>query len=212
MKYISGYITSILLFPIFLLLPATLVAQQEEVRVVKPYSPTLSGAEKIQLLPSLDEDIEYETPQFTYHLFQKRYESQFRLVPIKAARMVNMPLKKLYKSQLTMGMGNYLTPLAELDINQLRSRNGTFGVSVKHHSMNGKVKLDNDEKVDAGFNEIIISIEGPKEVNDKLRAPGVYNKIIKTLDAIKEYNSILFIKSPYNFLFNITQALKKKVW
>ena len=37
-----------------------LLAQQEEVRVVKPYSPTLSAAEKIQLLPSLDEDIEYD--------------------------------------------------------------------------------------------------------------------------------------------------------
>ena len=79
-------------------------------------------------------------PEFTYQLFPKRYDSQFRVEPIQAARMVKMPLKKLYKSQLTLGMGNYLTPLAELNMNQLRSRNGTFGVNLKHHSMNGQAE------------------------------------------------------------------------
>lgn len=135
------------------LVPFTLNAQQEEVRVVKPYSPTLSGAEKIELLPSLDEEIEYDMPEFSYQLFPKRYDSKFRAEPITAARMVKMPLKKLYKSQLTVGMGNYLTPLAELNISQLRSRNGTFGLNLKHHSMNGQLKLDNDLKASAGFNE-----------------------------------------------------------
>ncbi|MEZ5070845.1 MAG: hypothetical protein R2751_07715 [Bacteroidales bacterium] len=115
-----------------------LFAQQEEVRVVKPYTPTLSSAEKIQLLPSLQEDIEFEVPRFSYELFPRRYDSQFRVEPIKAARMVDAPLDKLYKSQLTLGMGNYLSPLAELRINQLRSRNGTFGLQVKHESMNGR--------------------------------------------------------------------------
>ncbi|MEN8230136.1 MAG: hypothetical protein ABFS38_18385 [Bacteroidota bacterium] len=133
--------------------PNVLEGQQEEVRVVKPYSPTLSGAEKIELLPSLEEEIEYELPEFSYQLFPKRYESKYRVEPIKAARMVKMPLNKLYKSQVTLGMGNYLTPLAELNINQLRSRNGTFGLHLKHHSMNGKLKLENDLKAPAGFNE-----------------------------------------------------------
>lgn len=135
------------------LFPLSLLAQQEEVRVVKPYTPTLSGAEKIELLPNLDEEIEYDPPVFSYQLFQKRYDSEYRVEPIRAARMVQMPLNKLYKSQLTLGMGNYLTPLVELSINQLRSRNGTFGVDIKHHSMNGKMKLDNDLKSSAGFSE-----------------------------------------------------------
>ena len=164
-----------------LLLTLPLNAQQEEVRVVKPYSPTLSGAEKIQLLPSLDEEIEYESPSFTYQLFQKRYESQFRIEPIRAARMVKMPLKKLYKSQLTLGMGNYLTPLAELNISQLRSRNGTFGVNVKHHSMNGKVKLDNDLKADAGFNENLAEFYGSRFLKNAVfdfKAGASYNSYV----------------------------------
>ncbi len=160
MKYKIGAPRFITFLFITTLFTSVLEGQQEEVRVVKPYSPTLSGAEKIELLPSLDEDIEYDLPDFTYQLFPKRYESQFRVEPIKAARMVQMPLNKLYKSQLTLGMGNYLTPLAELSINQLRSRKGTFGVHLKHHSMNGKVKLDNDMKAPAGFNENLAEVYG----------------------------------------------------
>ena len=148
------------------LLSGLILAQQEEVRVVKPYSPTLSSAKKIQLLPVLNEEIDFSTPNFTYELFQKRYDSQFSVVPIKAARMVKMPLKKLYKTQLTLGIGNYVTPLAEINISQLRSRKGTFGVNIRHHSMNGKVKLENDLKAPAGFNENKLGVYGSRFLNN----------------------------------------------
>jgi hypothetical protein len=143
-------------------LAISLSGQQSEVRVVKPYSPTLSGAEKIQLLPSLEEEIVYEAPKFTYQLYPKRYDSQYRVEPIKSARMVKMPLNKLYKSELTMGIGNYITPLVELNINQLRSRNGTLGFQLRHHSANGKIKLNDDLKVPAGFSENTAKLYGSR--------------------------------------------------
>ena len=146
----------------------TALAQQEEVRVVKPYTPTLSSAEKIQLLPDLEGEIDYTPPNFTYELFQKRYDSQFGVEPIKAARMVKMPLKKLYKSQLTMGYGNYVTPLVELNLSQLRSRKGTFGLNLRHHSMNGKVKLENDLKTPAGFNENKAEVYGSRFLSNSV--------------------------------------------
>ncbi len=151
-----------ILIVFFLLNSLPALAQQEEVKVVKPYDPTLSGAEKIQLLPDLDDSVEYKKPAFEYTLFPKRYDTEFSVSPIKPARMVKTPLEKLYKSQLTLGMGNYLTPLAELRINQLRSSNGTFGVLLRHHSMNGKVKLANDARVDAGFNENRLNLYGKR--------------------------------------------------
>ncbi len=159
---------------------------------MKPYSPTLSSAEKIQLLPGLDEEIEFEPPSFAYDLFQKRYESQFRLEPIRAARMVKMPLNKLYKSRLTLGAGNYLTPLAELTINQLRSRDGTFGFHLKHHSMSGKVRLDNDLKAPSGFNENLMEFYGSRYLRNAVfdfRAGAEYNSYVHygvepTLDTV----------------------------
>jgi hypothetical protein len=162
MKHNSIFSKSIWIALIIAVLSMSVEGQQEEVRVVKPYSPTLSGAEKIQLLPSLEEEIEYDLPDITYQLHPKRYDSKYRVEPIKAARMVQMPLKKLYKSQLTLGMGNYLTPLAELNINQLRSRNSTLGLSLKHHSMNGKMKLNDDLKVPVGFSENSLAMHGSR--------------------------------------------------
>lgn len=144
------------------LVPLAMMGQQKEVRVVKPYSPTLSGAEKIELLPNMEEVIQLEIPDIVYQLYPKRYESEYRVEPIMAARMVKMPLERLYKSQLTLGYGNYITPLAELYINQLRSRNGTFGIHLKHQSMNGKIKLENDLKAPAGFNENQLDIYGSR--------------------------------------------------
>jgi hypothetical protein len=153
MKQFTIYSQRVLISAVLCLIALTMMGQQKEVRVVKPYSPTLSGAKKIELLPSMDEQIDFEIPEISYQLYPKRYESEYKVEPIVAARMVKMPLERLYKSQLTLGFGNYLTPLAELSINQLRSRNGTFGIHVKHHSMNGKVKLENELKAPAGFNE-----------------------------------------------------------
>jgi hypothetical protein len=150
------------LIVVAIMVPQILSGQQEEVRVVKPYTPTLSGAHKIELLPSLEGEIDFQSPEFEYHLYPKRYDSEYRIEPITAARMVKMPLNKLYKSQITLGMGNYVTPLVELSLNQLRSRNGTFGLNIRHHSMNGKVKLENDLKAPAGFNENKAEIYGSR--------------------------------------------------
>jgi len=180
-RYIGMKLNSLWLTGFFLLIPLAVSGQQEEVRVVKPYTPTLSGAQKIQLLPSLEGEVEFDLPEFEYHLFPKRYESEFHTRPIQAARMVKMPLQKLYKSQFTLGFGNYFTPLAELSINQLRSRNGTFGLTVRHHSMNGKVKLENDLKAPAGFNENKLELYGSRFMKKSVfdyRAGASYNSYV----------------------------------
>ncbi|MFC2089428.1 hypothetical protein ACFLT1_01530 [Bacteroidota bacterium] len=153
-KYIFSLVVLFLTFHLY--------AQQEEVRVVKPYTPTLSGAEKIQLMPSIDDTVSYERSDLEYSIFSKRYETDFTVVPIEAAKMIKPPLEKLYKSQLKLGMGNYLTPLAELRINQVRSSKGNFGFLARHHSMNGQIRLENDQKVAAGFNENQLEFKGKR--------------------------------------------------
>lgn len=45
------------------------------------------------------------------------------------------------------------------------------------------------EKIPAsGVNEIIVSIEGREEINDKRRAPGVFKNVLRVMDRITEYN------------------------
>lgn len=138
-----------------------LYGQQEEVKVVKPYTPTLTGAEKIQLLPRVGDSITYEQPEFEYSIYSKRFETDYRVMPIKPAKMVKPELDKLYKSELKLGAGNYLTPLAELRIHQVRASKGTAGFHFRHHSMNGKLKID-EKELEAGFNENQLGFYGKR--------------------------------------------------
>ena len=125
---------------------------QKEVRVVKPYTPTLSEASKINLLPQIKDTLRLN-PDFGYKIYPKRYETQFKINRIKPAKMVALPLSKLYKSQLTLGVGNYRTPLAEFTFNNLRSKSTSYGLYLSHLSSAGKVKLENGKKVDADYND-----------------------------------------------------------
>ena len=125
---------------------------EKEIKVVKPYTPTLSDAEKINLLPVFNDSTQVN-PDFEYSITPKRYQTHFEVRPIQPARMVGLPLERLYKSQLSLGIGNYFTPYAELTVNQLRSRKTDLGFYLRHQSSAGKLKLDNGLKVPENYSD-----------------------------------------------------------
>lgn len=134
---------------------------RKEVRVVQPYAPKLFDAYKINLLPSLEDTVRFSA-DFKYEISPKPYSSDYSIRPIKAARLLDEPLNKLYGSYLKLGLGNYLTPLAELSINKKRSKEYSFGAYGRHISSNSKVKLQNDEKVFAGFGNDELDLYGKR--------------------------------------------------
>jgi outer membrane receptor protein involved in Fe transport len=136
---------------------------KKEVKVVKPYEPTLSGATKINLLPSVEDDTQYNVDlDYNYSINQQKMVAGFKVRPISSAKMVAPPLSLYYKTYLKLGMGNYFTPMAELSINSLRSKDVIYGINVNHLSSRGKVKLDNNEKVFAGYGNTGLSAYGKK--------------------------------------------------
>ncbi len=162
MKFRINIITAALLF---FFLPFQVFSQEEdiqrEVRVVKPYTPTLSDAQKIDLQPVFTDTLRV-SPDYNYSIFPKRFESAFRVKPIQPARMIGLPLDRLYKSQLSLGLGNYLTPFIELNLNQLRSRKSSVGLYFRHLSSDGNIKLENGRKVDAGYSDNLLKLFGKK--------------------------------------------------
>ncbi len=154
---------------------------QKEVRVVKPYTPTLSEANKISLLPEFNDTIRVN-PNYGYTIYPKRFETDYKINPIKPARMVGMPIAKLYKSQLTLGAGNYMTPYMELTINQLRARHTQLGFYYNHQSSTGKIKLDNGRKVEAGYNDNLAKLYGKK----------IFKESVLEADISGGYNSVLY--------------------
>ncbi len=133
----------------------------KDVYVVKPYEPVLSDAVKMNFLPRLSDTIKV-IPNFNYSIRPTKVPVDFNVNPINAAKMMAEPIPRLYKSYLKLGLGNYLTPLLELNINSLRSSKYTLGAYFHHISSTGKVELDNNNKVFAGYADNDASVFGER--------------------------------------------------
>ncbi len=133
----------------------------KDVRVVKPYEPKISDANKVELVPE-EEDTATFRAQYNYEVTPVKQTTDYEVIPFKAAKMVSESIPKLYKSHLKLGYGNYVTPLFELHMNSLRDKDRIVGGSLTHKSSHGKVRLANDEKVFAGYADNHIGVFGSK--------------------------------------------------
>ncbi len=153
------------LLALFLLPSGMLHAQRDtirkEVRVVKPYEPSLSGATKININPVVGDTVTYH-PRITYSISPKPMMAPYHPRPIKPARLQPESVPKLYKSYLKMGMGNYVTPLLEFNMSSLRSKDHVLGLYVRSLSSYGNVKLDNGKKVDGNYGGLKAKLYGKK--------------------------------------------------
>jgi hypothetical protein len=155
---------SIIIF--FIITGYDLSSQQisRDVIVIKPYAPTISDAFKISSLPVIDDSVTI-TPSFDYSILPVRIDIDYEPKQIKPAKMT-IPLSKLYKNYLKLGLGNYFTPLAEYSYNGLRSEEYAIGAYFSHISSHSKIKLDNEDKVPSGYSKTRLELFG-KKIYDK---------------------------------------------
>lgn len=125
---------------------------RKEVEVVKAYEPIINDAYKINEIPVINQETT-EKPTFDYEINSQPVFSTFTVEPVEAAQMTREPKAELGGGLLKGGVGNYKTPYGELFYNTETGRNSTLGLHFKHLSSNGKIKLLNDDKVDAPFSE-----------------------------------------------------------
>jgi hypothetical protein len=155
MTYLSKYtsVAWVTFFSMFLLCYSTAYSQtpiKKEVEVVKPYDPVVSDANKINSLPQMKDSVTIH-PAFNYHIAPMMVNTEYNVPSINAAKMLAMPIPKLYKSYIQLGYGNYATPLAEVYVNSLRSKKFTAGLFLRHQSSNGNVTLENKRSVFGGY-------------------------------------------------------------
>jgi hypothetical protein len=164
----NNKIFTIIAFLVFLF-PLTQNAQEirKEVRVTQSYRPSVSDAFKINVLP----DIENNTriyPDVEYQVTPRKLDTDFEVREINAAKMVPPKLDKYYKSYLKLGFGNYTKPLAQFYFNSLRDREKTYGAFLHHNSMNGRVKLQNGDRVRAHYNRNRVELFGNRIFSESL--------------------------------------------
>jgi hypothetical protein len=123
---------------------------RREVTLYNPYKPSLADAKKKNYLPEIN-DTARVNPVFSYEVVSKPFTPVYSISPIKSASLLSDPLPRLYKSYLKIGIGNNNTPMGELSISNHRSKKGAVGFYARHYSSNGKVPLENKQRVYAGF-------------------------------------------------------------
>jgi hypothetical protein len=158
-------IIPILLLYSFLHLNAQVVKKDKELKrevtMYNPYKPSLPESRKKSYLPDMNDTMKVK-PYISYDIKTKPFLPTYTISPIKPATLIPDPLPKLYKSFVNIGVGNYLTPLAEISITNERSKKGSIGFYGRHFSTNGKVELQNKDKVFAGYMDNDVSLFGKK--------------------------------------------------
>ena len=134
---------------------------KREVTLYNPYKPSLPEVKKRSFLPDMNDTVKIK-PEFRYDVRTEPFMPAYTISPIRAAALLPDPLPRLYKSYINLGMGNYITPLAEISITNERSKKGTIGFYGRHFSTSGKVELQNRRKAFAGYMDNEASLFGRK--------------------------------------------------
>lgn len=82
--------------------------------------------------------------------------------PIRSAVLSPEPLPELKKGYVSLGLGTYLSPFLEVSISNGRSNKGTIGLFTRTYGSAGKIELQNDRRVHAGFLDNQAMIYGRK--------------------------------------------------
>lgn len=111
----------------------------EVINVVKPYSPSISDAFKIKDQPNA-EDTNVAKETINYQINSVPVASTFTPAKGKAKKVKKPKKERLHDNYISVGFGNYTTPLVEAYLRTYPTRDAEFGVLLKHHSSQGGIK------------------------------------------------------------------------
>jgi len=157
---------SIIILPlVFFMLNRHAICQEpaikREITLYNPYKPSLHDVIKKSFLPDMTDTAKTKAV-VSYDITTRPYTPAYTISPLKAATMQPEALSKLYNGYIKLGLGNYLTPLAELSVTNLRSKSGIAGFYANHFSTNGNIRLDNGKKIFAGYMDNNANLYGRK--------------------------------------------------
>jgi hypothetical protein len=134
---------------------------KREITLYNPYKPSLPAVRKRSFLPNMNDTAKVNLV-INYDIRPSKFAPVYTIRPIRSAALLPDPLPKLYKSYVKIGLGNFFTPLAEISITNERSKKGAAGFYGRHYSSNGKILLQNKERIFAGIMDNEASLFGKK--------------------------------------------------
>lgn len=145
----------------------------KEVNVVRPYSPTIGDAFKTRFIPRLDDSIQVPT-HFDYFIQASKMNPLMRLKDLDATDYRPTSSDDLKPSQITLGFGNYWTPMGKLSLNTLRNQKMSMGFDASHLSSQGFVRMADDRKIYAGYGDSQVRLYGQSFFKQSTFAADLY--------------------------------------
>lgn len=140
---------------------------KKEVHVVRPYEPSISDANKINLQPKIIDTVKVK-PSFSYSIVQRPINTYFTPAPLSAARMVSEPLPDLSMGYARLALGTTLLPYTEAYLSSNRNSDYQYGAWLKFYSTNAKVELANNLKSKAPASNFDFLAFGKRLLNRKI--------------------------------------------
>ncbi len=149
------------LFLMISLAPGVLAQEglNKEVSVVRPFSPTIGDAFKTRFIPKLDDSVQVST-RFDYSIQAARINPLLRLRDLEVAEFKPASLSELKPSIISLGFGNYWTPMGKLSLNTLRNQKMSMGFDASHLSSQGSVRMADDRKIYGGYGDNRVRLYG----------------------------------------------------
>ncbi len=139
------------------LLITTLLAAQGEDEIIRrtvtlynPYRPTLQKADKMAFLPVADDTVT-TVIRFSYDFTPGSFVPEYEVSPIKSAVLSPEPLPDLRKGYVSLGLGTWLSPFLEVNLSSGRTPRGVLGLYTRTFGSGGRIELENDKRMPAGF-------------------------------------------------------------
>lgn len=111
----------------------------EEINVVKPFSPTVSEAFKINIEPEIDSIDIGGKKEISYSINSIPVASTFTPAKGKAKTLKRVPKERFYNNYISAGYGNYSTPIIEVFAHSNSSNYNDFGGFLNYHSSGGGI-------------------------------------------------------------------------
>ena len=111
----------------------------EEINVVKPFSPTVSEAFKINIEPEIDSIDIGGKKEISYSINSIPVASTFTPAKGKAKTLQRVPKERFYNNYISAGYGNYSTPIVEIFAHSNSSNYNDFGGFLNYHSSGGGI-------------------------------------------------------------------------
>ncbi len=111
----------------------------KNILIVKGYKPVLGESYKISESPEGDTESS-NPPAMQYGIRSRKVNNDYEAGVIKAVKIKDESVDKLYRSYVKLGIGNYTTYKGDLFYNALRSKKGSLGLALNHHSGNPGLK------------------------------------------------------------------------